>query len=167
MPGSRTPANSGFTRCIRQGFPSSCAMPPHDHRLPPPDSGSAPWWQARQSGTTLLLTVAGELDLELEQRLRPLLPLASDPSVRTVVIDLSRVTFLDCSGLHWLCDLRTAAACTGAQTYLYRPSQCVHRLLHLTSLTDTFHHLDNAPEPTTRKPNTRPCNHRRPGPRRL
>lgn len=97
-----------------------------------------PCWRARREGQTLLLSIRGDLDLELAQRLRPALSQVSSPSVRTVVLDLSQVTFFDCSGLQWLCEVRARAAAHGGETYLRQPPRCVYRLLQLVPLSRPF-----------------------------
>ncbi|MEU2791812.1 STAS domain-containing protein [Streptomyces sp. NPDC007100] len=110
--------------------------------------GGGPCWRARREGQTLLLTIRGDLDLELAQRLRPALSQVSSPAVRTVVLDLSQVTFFDCSGLQWLCEVRARAAAHGGETYLRQPPRCVYRLLQLVPLARPFALLP-APGPRT------------------
>ncbi|MFD7663732.1 STAS domain-containing protein [Streptomyces sp. NPDC059788] len=97
-----------------------------------------PCWRARRDGGTLLLSVFGDLDLELARRLAPALTQVSSPSVRTVVLDLSQVTFFDCSGLQWLCEVRSRAAAHGGETYLRQPPRCVYRILQLVPLSRPF-----------------------------
>ncbi|WP_167538387.1 STAS domain-containing protein [Streptomyces albofaciens] len=100
--------------------------------------GDGPCWRARRDGETLLLWVRGDLDLELAQRLAPALPQVSSPAVRTVVLDLSEVTFFDCSGLQWLCEVRSRVAAHGGETYLRQPPRCVYRVLQLVPLARPF-----------------------------
>ncbi|MEU7599338.1 STAS domain-containing protein, partial [Streptomyces sp. NPDC039022] len=93
-------------------------------RRRPSDSypnSDGPCWRARRDGGTLLLSVCGDLDLELARRLGPALSQVSSRSVHTVVLDLSRVTFFDCSGLRWLCEVRSRVAAHGGETYLRQP----------------------------------------------
>ncbi|MFI9230698.1 STAS domain-containing protein [Streptomyces rimosus] len=100
--------------------------------------GDGPCWRARRDGETLVLWVRGDLDLELAQRLGPALSQVSSPAVRTVVLDLSEVTFFDCSGLQWLCEVRARVAAHGGETYLRQPPRCVYRVLQLVPLTRPF-----------------------------
>ncbi|MFI2238119.1 STAS domain-containing protein [Streptomyces chrestomyceticus] len=97
-----------------------------------------PCWRARRDGETLLLSVCGDLDLELARRLGPALSQVSSRSVRTVVLDLSQVTFFDCSGLQWLCEVRSRVAANGGETYLRQPPRCVYRVLQLVPLSWPF-----------------------------
>ncbi|MFH8349546.1 STAS domain-containing protein [Streptomyces sp. NPDC018045] len=97
-----------------------------------------PCWRARREGETLLLSVHGDLDLELARRLGPALPQVSSPAVRTVVLDLSQVTFFDCSGLQWLCEVRALVAAHGGETFLRQPPRCVYRVLQLVPLSRPF-----------------------------
>ncbi|MFH8409337.1 STAS domain-containing protein [Streptomyces sp. NPDC018019] len=112
---------------------------------------TGPCWRARRDGETLLLSVRGDLDLELAQRLGPALSQVSSPAVRTVVLDLSQVTFCDCSGLQWLCEVRSRVAAHGGETYLRQPPRCVYRLLQLVPLARPFALLP-APGPGATRP---------------
>ncbi|OKH98900.1 hypothetical protein A6A06_25150 [Streptomyces sp. CB02923] len=118
----------------------------------PTDDG--PCWRARRDGETLVLSVCGDLDLELARRLGPALSQVSAPSVRAVVLDLSRVTFFDCSGLQWLCEVRARAAAHGGETYLRQPPRCVYRLLQLVPLSRPFVLLPAAGADSGRLPGT-------------
>ncbi|MFK8844027.1 STAS domain-containing protein [Streptomyces sp. Ac-502] len=97
-----------------------------------------PCWRARRDGETLLLSVRGDLDLELARRLGPALSQVSSRSVRAVVLDLSQVTFFDCSGLQWLCEVRSRVAAHGGETYLRQPPRCVYRVLQLVPMSWPF-----------------------------
>ncbi|MEU4204707.1 STAS domain-containing protein [Streptomyces sp. NPDC045470] len=117
-------------------------------RRRPSDSypnSDGPCWRARRDGGTLLLSVCGDLDLELARRLGPALSQVSSRSVHTVVLDLSRVTFFDCSGLRWLCEVRSRVAAHGGETYLRQPPRCVYRVLQLAPLSRPFALLPAAP----------------------
>ncbi|MEV5599477.1 STAS domain-containing protein [Streptomyces sp. NPDC052496] len=140
---------SGLSRCFRGRGATRRAVragarwwrPDGAPRRRPASSyreSDGPCWRARRDGETLLLSVRGDLDLELSRRLRPALTQVSSPSVRTVVLDLSQVTFFDCSGLQWLCEVRSRVAAHGGQTYLCQPPRCVYRVLQLVPLARPF-----------------------------
>lgn len=90
----------------------------------------------RPGGDTVV-TVSGELDIVTGEELRSRLHAALAPA-HTVLIDLSGVTFLDCSGLRVLLWARRQAAAMGARLLLHAPSPAVARLLATTHLESAF-----------------------------
>ncbi|MFF8833179.1 STAS domain-containing protein [Streptomyces sp. NPDC015131] len=91
---------------------------------------------ARPGGGTTL-AVSGELDIvtgeELRTSLQDLLPRSP-----TVLVDLSGVTFLDCSGLGVLLWARRRARTTGTRLLLPVASAAVERILGTTRLHTAF-----------------------------
>ena len=87
-------------------------MDSQDH----PAFGEAPFFACRlhEDGTMLRLELAGEVDLVARPELDRLLSEANDARVDAVLLDLTRVTFLDSTGLHWLVRARDAIARSGA-----------------------------------------------------
>jgi anti-sigma B factor antagonist len=81
-----------------------------------------------------LVTAAGALDLltapQLADALQPLL----DTGGRTVLVDLSAVTFLDSTGLTCLIAAYRTTRNTGARLALIAPSPPVRRMLDLTGV---------------------------------
>ena len=99
----------------------------------------------RQAPAATVLHVAGDLDTfaaaDLRDHLRRL-PLGSD---RSVVVDLSAVTFMSCTALSVLAE---AQARLGPRLLLGTRSRIVTRLLEITGLTSFFRRLADAePEP--------------------
>ncbi|WP_354644759.1 STAS domain-containing protein [Kitasatospora camelliae] len=89
-----------------------------------PDQGHAPF----------VVRAHGEIDLDAAPRLRRELTHALDAH-REVLLDLSRVTFMDCSGLGALVRARNQTDRTGSRLVLRGVSHPVARLLRLTGLT--------------------------------
>lgn len=102
-----------------------------------------------QPGGDTVLTVSGELDIatgeELRGRLRTALLRSS-----TILIDLSGVTFLDCSGLSVLLWARRQAATTGTRLLLHAASPAVEKILRTTGLETAF--TFSTPAATTAHP---------------
>ncbi|WP_327358553.1 STAS domain-containing protein [Streptomyces sp. NBC_01304] len=80
----------------------------------------------------------GEVDLVAVERLAvPLAMVAQEPSLG-VIVDLRRVTFMDCCGLSLLCLMRNGALEQGRRLTLVIESPSLHRLLRLAGLADVF-----------------------------
>ncbi|MFF8288839.1 STAS domain-containing protein [Streptomyces sp. NPDC016309] len=97
-------------------------------------------------GGQTLLTVAGELDIVTGEELRARLHgLLLGPA--TVVVDLSAVTFLDCSGLRVLLWARRRSNAVGAELRLHAPSPAVRKILRVTRLEAAFAPAPEVPHP--------------------
>ena len=83
------------------------------------------------------IALAGELDLLSAQPVRRLLRRHLSPGVLSV-LDLSRVTFVDATGLSVLLQTARRARTMHAGLVIRRPSRSVTRLLDLSGLTDAF-----------------------------
>ena len=80
----------------------------------------------------------GEVDLvAVEQLAVPLAVVAQEPSLG-LIVDLRRVTFMDCCGLSLLCLMRNGALEQGRQLTLVIESPSLLRLLRLAGLADVF-----------------------------
>ncbi|OKJ94995.1 hypothetical protein AMK26_30690 [Streptomyces sp. CB03234] len=100
-------------------------------------------------GGDAVLTVSGELDIVTGEELRSRLRTALDRS-HTVLLDLSGVTFLDCSGLRVLLWARRQAAAEDVRLLLHAPSPAVDKILRATRLETAFTLC--APSPATAHP---------------
>ncbi|WP_055700258.1 STAS domain-containing protein [Streptomyces silaceus] len=82
--------------------------------------------------TRALVTLAGEIDLETVPLLRTTLELCLRDGVRTIDVDLTPVTFCDCSGLDAFTQafLRTAEA--GGTLRLYYPPPLLAWMIEFT-----------------------------------
>ncbi|MGI5401004.1 STAS domain-containing protein [Streptomyces sp. CA-135486] len=81
------------------------------------------------------VVVVGELDLDSAADLRRVLAAALQTSTG-LEIDLARVSFFDCSGLHVLMDTRHESLSSGQTVAVVDTSPCVRRLLGLTGTLD-------------------------------
>jgi anti-sigma B factor antagonist len=109
---------------------------------------SIPVRQATQPSTgTFVLAVVGDVDLATAPAFRVLLEFAAEASA-TVVVDLSDVQFMDCSGLPPLLE---AHARLGERLRLRGLQPAVQRLLLLTGLGPLFG-LPDQPQPDSASP---------------
>jgi anti-sigma B factor antagonist len=93
--------------------------------------------RADQVTDTVVVHVSGEIDLATATPLRDALEhAAADPTVRILVCDLSRVTFLACNGLTMLLSARSALAERGGELRVVATEPIVLRLFALTGLAE-------------------------------
>jgi anti-anti-sigma factor len=90
------------------------------------------------AGDRLTVTVSGELDLDSDQLLRQTLGDALDRATGGVELDLSGVTFCDCSALNVLLDVHHRARERSKSLVLRASSPAVDRLLSLTGTLPLF-----------------------------
>jgi stage II sporulation protein AA (anti-sigma F factor antagonist) len=90
----------------------------------------------------VVLTLAGELALATVPALQERLDHAMCGKA-TVVIDLSRLRFIDSSGLEMLVRAERQLRDAGGQLVLVRAPRAVHRLFELTSLDSRFEFCDS------------------------
>jgi anti-anti-sigma factor len=88
----------------------------------------------RPTPATTVVTVAGELDFSTAPRLAAVLETRLESAVKTVVVDLSAVTFIGSAGLEVLAQAHLRASLTGRAVRLVTGSHCVDRALHITGL---------------------------------
>ncbi len=95
--------------------------------------------------STRLVALYGELDLAsgplLEQHLRR----SGLPTPERLVIDLSGLEFLDCSGLHALLRVRERCQANGEMLSLLHGPWAVDRMFELTGTRSRFSFEDDAP----------------------
>ncbi|GAA4456001.1 hypothetical protein GCM10023170_049990 [Phytohabitans houttuyneae] len=91
------------------------------------------------SAFTARVAVVGVVDLETTPLLRErLLRLLRDQRPDLLDIDLSGVTFLDCTGLSALIAVRNAAIQAGGQMRVSHPQPIVRRVLEITGVLGMF-----------------------------
>lgn len=95
------------------------------------------------------MTVAGELDLTTAPRLREAVEVCFGEAVRTLVIGLRDVTFIDSTGLRALLFAKQLADDLGAGLLLSSPSGTVRQLLKLVGLENQFVIVDQGPGATS------------------
>jgi anti-anti-sigma factor len=91
-------------------------------------------------GDRIDVTIRGELDahsaVPFEQRAAD--ALAAQDSVRTMVLDLDGITFIDSSGLRSLLRLQESCDERGGMLFVRRPSDVVSRIIDLAKLGGRF-----------------------------
>jgi anti-anti-sigma factor len=88
--------------------------------------------EAQRSPEGVLLLVSGELDLATAPQLEAALAAHLRSRPQTVIVDLSRVTFIDCAGLNVLLRARRRARYSQSTVRLGPVSTRVARVLTLT-----------------------------------
>ena len=100
---------------------------------------------ARQVADHVVITVAGDLDLAAHQRFEAEIARAWDGSC-ALVVNLSRVAFLDSMGLRVLVEARQRAVDNGRDFCLAAPSEPVLRVLELAGVTSLFTVVEPSPD---------------------
>lgn len=90
-----------------------------------------------------VIRVAGELDVASAGRLEQEVANASAEGPSTVVIDLSRIDFMDSTGLRALLGSQALTASAGQRFVLLRGPEQVERLLTLTRVADRIEIVEN------------------------
>jgi anti-sigma B factor antagonist len=88
----------------------------------------------QQDRHTLVLT--GELDLASAQELEGMVAQACADGAREIVLDLSRLRFIDSSGLKAILTARSLCATSGCELYLTPGQEPVQRLFEITRVID-------------------------------
>lgn len=92
-----------------------------------------------REGTSVIITLSGELDMSTASELRQLANAnLFEPGTQKLVVDLGLVTFLDCTGLGSLIDLRKRAVSEAKQFELRSLPPRVTRLLDLSGIGGYF-----------------------------
>jgi anti-sigma B factor antagonist/stage II sporulation protein AA (anti-sigma F factor antagonist) len=86
--------------------------------------------------------LSGELDLAVADDVRAALDAAIRCARERVLVDISRVTFMDSTGLATLVHARDAARDQGRRLFLTQPRAQVRRLFQITGMLDGFSLLD-------------------------
>jgi anti-sigma B factor antagonist len=85
-----------------------------------------------------VVEISGEIDVDSATAIGPVLDEALRQSDAEVVIDLTRVTFMDSSGIGMLISAKERADEAGVEIVLRSPSQPVRRVLELGGVADWF-----------------------------
>lgn len=94
-----------------------------------------------------VLRVRGEVDLYTAPRLQESVLAALSPGARSLAIDLSRVEFMDSTGLEVLLIAKKRAAERGGDVYVLGVQKHVLRLFQLVGLEKVFHFCREAELP--------------------
>jgi anti-anti-sigma factor len=91
-----------------------------------------------------LVTLAGEIDLESAPLVRESLERCLRDGIRAIDVDVTAVTFCDCSGLNTFLYALLHAAAVGGSLQLHYPSPALERLVALTGSGSLFLTLPDA-----------------------
>jgi anti-anti-sigma factor len=98
-------------------------------------------------GPVVVVCLEGEVDLGNADRVGRRVVAGvfeAEPPVRAAAVDLSRLSYVDSSGLRMLEEVRHAVSAKGLRSFTIAPETCrAYRLLALTGLTE---HLDTHPD---------------------
>jgi anti-sigma B factor antagonist len=86
----------------------------------------------RDSKNRATITLTGEIDLDSASLLRTCLAQCLRDGIRTIDVDLTTVTFCDCTGLNTFLTASILTAAVGGSLQLRYPSPSVSRLFELT-----------------------------------
>ncbi|HET6856715.1 MAG TPA: STAS domain-containing protein [Streptomyces sp.] len=89
-------------------------------------------------GDTLVLSLAGDLDLHMSLMVFPSVSEAVRPAEGRVVIDLREVTFVDCSGLELLLQIRRLVRAQGGTVRILSPHPTLLRIVRYLALEEPF-----------------------------
>ena len=89
-------------------------------------------------GDDTVLTLAGDIDMHTAPEVRDCLAGLQADGVRSVVVDLAAVTFLDSSALGTFVVAHRALAGVGGQLKLAAPSSHVRKVLRITRLAEVI-----------------------------
>lgn len=92
---------------------------------------------SKTSEDTLKVCLEGDLDAYSTRDLSTLLEQA-ELAATDLVVDLSRLKFIDCAGVHQLVEASRRAASRGGRVRLVEGPQQVHRVFKLTGLESAF-----------------------------
>jgi anti-anti-sigma factor len=81
--------------------------------------------------TRALVTLAGEIDLETVPLLRAVLARCLQDGMRTIDVDLTPVTFCDCTGLNAFVEAFLHSATAGGTLRLHHPPDLLARMIEL------------------------------------
>jgi anti-anti-sigma factor len=90
------------------------------------------------------VALRGELDLSTVSKVQDELKRVEEASPRTVVLDLSKLTFLDSTGLRCLVTADERARNEGRRVVLVRGPDPVQRVFAITRLEDRLEMVDDA-----------------------
>jgi anti-anti-sigma factor len=88
----------------------------------------------REQGATTIIELEGEWDLGSLPVVRQTMSRVLDRDPESVVLDLSRLEFIDSSGLHATVELSNRAAAQNTQLVIIRGPRAVQRVFEITGL---------------------------------
>lgn len=91
-----------------------------------------------------LVTLTGEIDMDSAPLVRESLGQCLRDGIRTIDVDVTTVTFCDCSGLNTFLHALLHTAAVGGSLHLHYPSPALERLVALTGSESLFLTLPDA-----------------------
>jgi anti-sigma B factor antagonist len=92
----------------------------------------------RHHGDRAMIHISGEIDLATCPQLQSVVVDLVDRGCHQLILDLERVSFMDCAGIRVLVDARRRVQEHGGSVRLVRPRPLVWRVLALTGMTTVF-----------------------------
>ena len=114
----------------------------------PNDSGDLKF-VVREQGTTTMLELDGEWDLVSVPTARQAISRVLDRDNESLVLDLSRLKFIDSSGLHATVELSERATAQNKQLVIIRGPRGVQRAFEITGLAATLPLIDKTASPVS------------------
>jgi anti-sigma B factor antagonist len=96
--------------------------------------------RSERSGETYIVELSGELDLDGAPSVEEELRRAEDSDAKSIVIDLSRLEFIDSTGIRLI--VMAAKRCEEGRLTLLRGPKQVHRVFVMTDLADRLPFAD-------------------------
>ena len=97
------------------------------------------------SGSTVEITLTGELDVASDRRLSETLKQVADERTSNMVIDLRGVTLMDSAGLRWLITADSLSQAEGFRLWIVRAPGVVARTLAATGMDARLPMVDRPP----------------------
>jgi anti-anti-sigma factor len=109
---------------------------------------TSPTWQpfsvtVSRDGQRATVELRGELDMSGTDRLRSAIEQAEQPPTGLLVLDLSKLDFIDSTGLEVVLRAARRAHDAGGRLVVARPSRYVRRLLELTAIDQSLDVVDD------------------------
>ena len=95
-----------------------------------------------QQGATTMIALEGEWDLAQRERTRSAVQSALARHPDRVVLDLSRLTFMDSSGVHGVLELASQAATLKIDLVVIPGPRAIQRLFELCQLSESITFVD-------------------------
>ncbi|WP_027186099.1 STAS domain-containing protein [Desulfovibrio inopinatus] len=100
-----------------------------------------------------IIDYEGEITIEITPEIKQVISeVIENNDVSAVVLDLSRVSFMDSSGIGFLVSCNTRLQNAGKELFLYRPSSQVCKTLELVQLLNFFEVAEDEDELTALLP---------------
>lgn len=115
-----------------------------------PHTRSAPHHTERVVGGTTIVELCGEIDILTAPPVSARLDALTSASGADLVLDLSAVSFIDCTGLGMLCRIRNRVLARQGRLRLVTDSPGFRRILRCAHLAGVFDLHSHLPEPLLR-----------------